>query len=56
MLAKEKNFFSLFLAFLAIILTIAMILHPEATFQGANYGLKTWATILVPSLLPFFIC
>ena len=32
-----------------------MILHPEATFQGANYGLKTWATILVPSLLPFFI-
>lgn len=55
MLAKEKNFFSLFLAFLAIILTIAMILHPEATFQGANYGLKTWATILVPSLLPFFI-
>ncbi|MFZ7104492.1 MAG: sporulation integral membrane protein YlbJ [Peptococcaceae bacterium] len=51
----RKNIFFSFLAFLAIILTGLMIIYPQATFTGANHGLKTWVTVLVPALLPFFI-
>ena len=32
-----------------------MLIWPSETYQGALYGLELWATILVPSLLPFFI-
>lgn len=38
-----------------IIFAICMMSLPQATFEGATNGLFTWATILVPSLLPFFI-
>ena len=43
------------MALLSLLLALAMIIHPQATFNGANNGLKTWALILIPSLLPFFI-
>ncbi|KJS18987.1 MAG: hypothetical protein VR72_20965 [Clostridiaceae bacterium BRH_c20a] len=32
-----------------------MILYPQSTFKGATFGLTTWATVLIPALLPFFI-
>jgi len=54
-LKRKQNFFYTFLTFLAVILALTMILYPEATFKGANYGLKIWATVLIPALLPFFI-
>ena len=50
-----KNIFYSLLGILAIALAGAMIIHPQSTFQGAVSGLKTWAMILVPSLLPFMI-
>lgn len=52
---RRRNFFYSLLAFLIIILVFLMIINPEATFKGANYGLLTWSKILIPSLLPFFI-
>jgi len=54
-LKGKHDFFSIILAFLAVILTFLMVLYPEATFKGANYGFRTWVTILIPALLPFFI-
>lgn len=45
----------IFLAFLAVFIVIAMLIWPQATYQGSLYGLELWATVLVPSLLPFFI-
>jgi len=51
----RRNIFYSFLAVLAVIVTIAMILYPQSTFNGATLGLKTWATVLIPALLPFFI-
>lgn len=51
----RRNLFYSFLALLGVVLAVAMILHPQSTFQGALSGLKTWALVLVPALLPFFI-
>lgn len=45
----------LFWPFLMVLLTILMFLFPQATYDGARYGLETWAFTLVPSLLPFMI-
>lgn len=56
MLYRWKIYFFQFIwAFLAVVLAISMILNPQATYHGASQGLKTWVTILIPSLLPFFI-
>jgi len=38
-----------------LFLTLCMLLYPEAAYQGACNGIHTWATHLLPSLLPFFI-
>ncbi|MFZ5943791.1 MAG: sporulation integral membrane protein YlbJ [Bacillota bacterium] len=43
------------LAFLAVLLSLLMAFNPQAAFTGASYGLKTWFSVLIPSLLPFFI-
>ncbi|KJS81485.1 MAG: hypothetical protein JM58_16990 [Peptococcaceae bacterium BICA1-8] len=51
----RKNIFYSFLTVLAVAMTIAMILYPQSTFRGATFGLTTWATVLIPALLPFFI-
>lgn len=52
---KLKNLISGLLSGGSLLLLIAMLLWPEQTYQGALYGLELWATILVPSLFPFFI-
>jgi sporulation integral membrane protein YlbJ len=52
---RKNNLFSLFSAGAALFIVSAMLIWPEETYQGALYGLELWATILVPSLLPFFI-
>mgnify|MGYP000967486383 CR=1 FL=1 len=52
---QRKKLFSCFSALGVTLIVIAMLLWPEETYQGALYGLELWATILVPSLLPFFI-
>lgn len=38
-----------------LFLTICMLCYPQAAYQGACSGINTWATHLLPSLLPFFI-
>jgi len=53
---KQKSTFLSFFSTLGVLfIVIAMLIWPEETYQGALYGLEMWATILVPSLLPFFI-
>lgn len=46
---------SVLYALCSLSIIAAMLIWPQETFQGALYGLELWATILVPSLLPFFI-
>lgn len=43
------------LAFIAVSLTISMVLYPEDAFKSAVNGLKIWWDIVFPALLPFFI-
>ena len=38
-----------------VFMTICMLLFPEAAYQGASNGIRTWGVHLLPSLLPFFI-
>ena len=38
-----------------VFMTICMLLFPEAAYQGASNGIRTWVVHLLPSLLPFFI-
>lgn len=53
---KQKGNPNLILFLLCIVfLTICMLCYPEAAYQGACRGIETWATHLLPSLLPFFI-
>jgi len=51
----RSNLLSLLYALLALVLVTSMLLWPRATYDGALFGLEVWGTILVPSLLPFFI-
>ena len=50
-----KRFSELFFMLLVLIVTLLMLFYPEAAYEGACRGLSTWATHLLPSLLPFFI-
>ena len=40
---------------LFFLLLFILLLFPEAAAQGSKNGLILWATVLVPSLLPFSI-
>ncbi|HHY38617.1 MAG TPA: sporulation integral membrane protein YlbJ [Clostridia bacterium] len=42
------------LAAIAVLLTLFMILEPEAAFEASVTGLKVWWDIVFPALLPFF--
>jgi len=50
-----QKFFSLSYAILALILVSSMLIWPRETYDGARFGLEIWGSVLVPSLLPFFI-
>ena len=50
-----KRFSELFFMLLVLMITFLMLCYPEAAYEGACRGLSTWATHLLPSLLPFFI-
>jgi len=52
---RKSSLVSLLYAWIAIILISSMLLWPRATYEGARFGLEVWGTVLVPSLLPFFI-
>ena len=36
-------------------LAVFMVAEPSSAVTSAAYGLKLWATVVVPALLPFFI-
>lgn len=40
---------------LVLILTLFMLINPRETIDAAIAGLKLWASVLLPALLPFFI-
>ncbi len=50
-----KRFSELFFMLLVLSVTLLMLAHPQAAYEGACRGLSTWAVHLLPSLLPFFI-
>lgn len=55
-LAKQKQKIgSLIYAALALIAVSTMLIWPRETYEGALFGLEIWGSVLVPSLLPFFI-
>lgn len=39
----------------AVLITIAMVQYPKASFDAAIMGLNLWWNVVFPSLLPFFI-
>ncbi len=47
-----KKLFLLFIVFL----TVSMAIFPSQTYAGAQQGLALWWEVVLPSLLPFFIC
>ncbi|HNX27793.1 MAG TPA: nucleoside recognition domain-containing protein [Syntrophomonadaceae bacterium] len=50
-----KQYSGLFFLIIILILAIFMIINPDATVEAAADGLKLWALVVVPALLPFFI-
>ncbi len=38
-----------------LLMTVCMLLHPEASFQHATIGLTLWFERMIPTLLPFMI-
>ncbi len=48
-------FLSLILSLFALFLLTGLFIWPQEALEGAKHGLELWATVLVPSLLPFFI-
>jgi sporulation integral membrane protein YlbJ len=52
---NKHNLCSGLLGVAVLFLLLAMLVWPEQTYLGALQGLEVWATILVPSLFPFFI-
>jgi sporulation integral membrane protein YlbJ len=53
--AEDNKIFAFLSTGAVLFLLLAMLIWPEQTYRGARHGLELWATILVPSLLPFFI-
>ncbi|MGI6606390.1 MAG: sporulation integral membrane protein YlbJ [Peptococcia bacterium] len=53
--AEFNMIFAFFSTGAVLFLLLAMLIWPEQTYRGAQHGLELWATVLVPSLLPFFI-
>ncbi|WP_054029023.1 nucleoside recognition domain-containing protein [Bacillus sp. FJAT-28004] len=43
------------LAFLSVLLVVAIILQPDAAFQSSLQGLTVWWNIVFPGLLPFLV-
>ncbi|HHY09701.1 MAG TPA: sporulation integral membrane protein YlbJ [Firmicutes bacterium] len=43
------------LALLVLVITIIIVVYPEAAFRASLDGLKLWFEIVLPALLPFFI-
>lgn len=41
-------------ALIALVIAIAMLVYPDASFQASLSGLKLWFEIVLPALLPFF--
>lgn len=55
LIQRKSHIISLIYAAVALLLVSSMLLWPKETYEGARFGLEVWGTILVPSLLPFFV-
>ncbi|MCE5286924.1 MAG: sporulation integral membrane protein YlbJ, partial [Pelosinus sp.] len=44
-----------FIAFSAVLITLAMVVYPKDAFDSAITGLNLWWNVVFPSLLPFFV-
>ena len=51
---NNRTYSSIF-TFISIGLVIIMIINPSQCFEAASSGLHLWYSVVVPSLLPFFI-
>lgn len=52
---KYKGFSYYFVLCAVLFLVITIILYPGESVDAAYNGLITWATLVIPALLPFFI-
>lgn len=50
-----KNLKTYLVAFLVLLMVITLIVYPQNAVNAAFNGLLTWSTIVLPSLIPFFI-
>lgn len=53
---SKKDISAILLALLFCILVIYIIIFPNESFKAAQDGLKLWFNVVLPALLPFFIC
>lgn len=51
----KQNIRSIIYSASALLAVSAMLIWPKETYEGALFGLEIWGSVLVPSLLPFFI-
>jgi sporulation integral membrane protein YlbJ len=54
-MSRHSPFLTLLLALSAIALVIALVTHPEMSFDAAVRGLKIWWEVVFPALLPFIV-
>lgn len=52
----KKDISSILLAAMFCILVIYIIIFPNESFKAAHDGLLLWFNVVLPALLPFFIC
>lgn len=52
----KKDISAILLAFMFCILVIYIIIFPNDSFKAAHDGVLLWFNVVLPALLPFFIC
>ncbi|MDF2590946.1 MAG: Sporulation integral rane protein YlbJ [Clostridia bacterium] len=52
----KKDISAILLAVIFCILVIYIVIFPNESFKAAQDGLLLWFNVVLPSLLPFFIC
>ncbi|WP_311794820.1 sporulation integral membrane protein YlbJ [Alicyclobacillus acidiphilus] len=53
--AKKGHVFTVLLAAMAVVFTLALVIYPKPGYEAGMSGLKVCWEIIIPSLLPFFI-
>lgn len=53
---KTQNTYGLYFAgFFTLLITLALITYPEASFQASKDGFQLWIDVVLPAILPFLV-